>query len=296
MKKENKKQEVKIEKEASEKEEEIAIEDEKEVLAAEPVDVLSEDEIKAASDEGIAVQKIPTTAQFNIDSWVPKTKTGERVKEKQITDIDELLDTGKKILEAEIVDALIPDLSSDLLMIGQAKGKFGGGQRRVFRQTQKKTKEGNKPKFTTYAIVGDHDGHIGTGRGKSKETVPAREKAVRNAKRNIIKIRRGCGSWQCNCKTPHSLPFAVEAKCGSVKIKLIPAPKGTGLSVQKECAKMLKQAGIKDVWSKVEGQTKTAINLMDACFMALKKTTRTKLPDRYRNNLGVVEGSVKKRN
>ncbi len=52
------------------------------------------------------------------------------------------------------------------------------GSRRVFRQTQKKTKEGNKPKFSTYAVVGNKDGYVGLGFGKAKETVPAREKAV----------------------------------------------------------------------------------------------------------------------
>ncbi|MDP2750409.1 MAG: 30S ribosomal protein S5, partial [Nanoarchaeota archaeon] len=246
-------------------------EEEKEVFeASEVVDVISEEEIKAVSEDK-DVEKIKISSTFNAETWKPKTKTGMRVKNKEIVNIDQLLDEGKTILEAEIVDALIPNLTNDLLLIGQAKGKFGGGQRRIFRQTQKKTREGNKPKFTTYAIVGDQDGHIGSGRGKSKETVPAREKAIRNAKRNIIKIRRGCGSWQCNCKTPHSIPFAVEGKCGSVKLRILPAPKGTGLIVQKECAKMLKLAGIKDAWSEVEGQTGSAINLMDACFTALKQ-------------------------
>ena len=81
----------------------------------------------------------------------------------------------------EIVDILLPNLETDLLLIGQSKGKFGGGQRRVFRQTQKKTREGNKPKFSTIAIAGNKDGYVGIGYGKSKETVPAREKAFRSA-------------------------------------------------------------------------------------------------------------------
>ena len=47
------------------------------------------------------------------------------------TDIDEILDNGGVILEPEIVDSLLT-VESDLLLIGQSKGKFGGGQRRIF--------------------------------------------------------------------------------------------------------------------------------------------------------------------
>ena len=72
---------------------------------------------------------------------------------------------------------------------------------------KKKTKEGNKPKFATIAVIGNKNGYVGLGYGKAKETVPAREKAIRNAKLSIMKIRRGCGSWECGCKEPHSLTF-----------------------------------------------------------------------------------------
>lgn len=232
---------------------------------------------------------------FDKEGWNPKTSLGKKVKSGEISNIDQILDKREIILEHQIVDVLFPNLSTDLLMIGQAKGKFGGGQRRVFRQTQKKTKEGNKPKFGTMAIVGNEDGYIGIGYGKSKETVPAREKAIRNSKQNIIKIRRGCGSWQCGCKGAHTIPFAVEGKCGSVTIKLMPAPKGTGLCVEKECQKVLKLAGIKDVWSKTKGQTKTKINLIQACFSALKNLMEMKIPKKYENFIeGTSEKEIKK--
>ena len=52
-------------------------------------------------------------------------------------------------------------------------------------------------------------------------------------------IRRGCGDWGCFCGTAHSIPFAVEGKCSSVVVKLLPAPKGTGLVVESELKKML---------------------------------------------------------
>jgi small subunit ribosomal protein S5 len=223
--------------------------------------------------------------------WNPRTELGKKVKSKEITNIDLLLDMGMPIKEAEIAETLLP-LETELLLIGQAKGKFGGGQRRVFRQTQKKTKEGNKPKFSTMAVAGDKNGHVGIGFGKAKETVPAREKAIRNAKLRIFKIRRGCGSWQCGCGKPHSIPFAVSGKCGSVKITLMPAPKGKGLIVEKEVKKILEFAGIKDVWSKTLGQTKNKINLIHATETALKKLIETKIQSDHKKKLAIVEGCI----
>ncbi len=231
---------------------------------------------------------------FDKESWQPRTALGKRVKAGEIKDINEILDNGIHFMEAEIVDALVSNLEVDLLLIGQSKGKFGGGQRRVFRQTQKKTPEGNKPKFATYAVIGNKDGYVGIGYGKAKETVPAREKSFRSAKLNIIKIRRGCGSWECNCKTPHSIPFAVEGKVGSSYIKLMPAPKGAGLVAEKECAHILEMAGVKDVYSLTLGQSRTKINLINACMNALKMLMRTKVDPKYFEQLGVVEGAAEK--
>ncbi|MBW2993010.1 30S ribosomal protein S5 [Candidatus Woesearchaeota archaeon] len=237
----------------------------------------------------------PEKKKLDVESWKPKSEMGRKVKSGEIKDIDEMLDRGHKILEPEIVDILLPGLSTDLLLIGQSKGKFGGGQKRVFRQTQKKTREGNKPHFATCAISGNNNGYVGIGYGKSKETVPAREKAMRNSKLNIIKIKRGCGSWQCGCKEPHTIPYKVTGKCGSVIIKIMPAPKGTGLAIEKECGKILKAAGIKDVWSKTYGQTKTKINLISACIDAIKKLNDVKTGHEDVAVLGIVEGRIMKK-
>lgn len=235
-----------------------------------------------------------TKIEIQIPSeWTPKTDVGRKVHSGEITDIDVILDNGMAILEPEIVDSLVPELESELLLIGQAKGKFGGGQRRVFRQTQKKTREGNKPKFTTIAVIGNKDGYVGIGIGKSKETVPAREKALKNAKLNLFKIKRGSGSWESNSKEPNSIPFAVEGKCGSVEIKLMPAPKGKGLCVEKECSKILALAGIKDIWSKTQGQTKNKINLIKACEEALRNLSTTKVREKDITSLSIQEGRMK---
>jgi len=206
-----------------------------------------------------------------IASWIPKTTLGKEVKAGKIKDIDEIFERNLKIMEPEIVDKLLPGLEVELINIGQAKGKFGGGKRRPWRQTQKKTAEGNVPTFACMAVVGDKNGHVGVGYGKAKETVPAKQKAIRNAKLNLIKIKRGCGSFDCMCNEPHSIPMKVEEKIGSVRIKLIPAPKGTGLAIDDECKKVLRLAGIKDIYSKSFGQTRTKINMIKACVMALKK-------------------------
>ncbi|MGE0793270.1 MAG: 30S ribosomal protein S5 [Candidatus Woesearchaeota archaeon] len=227
-----------------------------------------------------------------LDLWVPKTELGKKVKSHEITNIDEILNEGKKILEPEITDSLLR-LENDLLLIGQAKGKFGGGQRRVFRQTQKKTREGNKPSFSTMALVGDKNGHVGVGFGKSRETVPAREKAIRQAKMNIISIRRGSGSWEDNSKEAHSIPFAVEGSCGSYRLILKPAPKGKGLVCDREIAKILSFAGIKNVWATSFGQTKNKINVITATMKALRKLSSTKTMPEHTGVLSIVEGSVK---
>jgi small subunit ribosomal protein S5 len=227
--------------------------------------------------------------------WVPKTRIGKQVAAGEITDIHELLDRAEPILEKEIVETLVPDLESDLLLVGQAKGKFGGGKRRAFRQTQKKTKEGNKPRFATLAVVGNKKGLVGLGYGKSKETVPAREKATRNAKLNIFKIRRGSGSWESRTSKPHSIPFAVEGKCGSVIVKLIPAPIGTGLKADHEIAKILMMAGIQDVWTKTFGQTRSKINLIKATENALRKLMTTKLQPIHYERLSVSEKYVEEK-
>lgn len=225
--------------------------------------------------------------------WVPKTQIGIKVKNGEIIDINTIFDSGHTIREAAIVDALLPSLESDMIMIGQSRGKFGGGQRRAFKQTQRKTSEGNKPSFATMAVVGNKNGYVGIGYGKSKETVPAREKAIRNAKLNLFKIARGCGSWECGCKTPHSIPFAVKGKNGSVEIILMPAPKGKGLVVEPEVAKILRMAGIKDVWSRTLGQTGTKTNLAWAAEEALRRLMKIKIAPEIAELTGIVEGTIR---
>ncbi|MEK6863102.1 MAG: 30S ribosomal protein S5 [Nanoarchaeota archaeon] len=251
----------------------------------EPVELSEMEEIKKE------IETVPAPES----AWKPKTALGRRVKGGAINDIDFIFDNGENILEAEITDTLLPNLEEDLLLIGQAKGKFGGGQRRIFKQTQKKTREGNKIHFKVCAVVGNRNGYVGVGVGKSKETVPARDKAKRIARINVIRIRRGCGSWESGVAEPNTIPFAVEGRCGSVRLKLMPAPKGKGLCIEKECAKVLALAGVKDIWSKTKGQTGTKLNLIFALMDALKKLSEVKVRPEHRGKLAIMEGKLKEK-
>ncbi len=265
-------------------------------------------EVDAEDDSGIAEDEkdIPevedakkpeevarvTEIPFDVEAWQPKTEVGKMVKAGHMTDLADLLSRGVKVLEPQVVDILLPRIESDLLLIGQAKGKFGGGQRRVFKQCQKKTREGNKPSFATAAVIGNKNGFVGLGYGKARETVPAREKAIRDAKRNVIMIKRGSGSWEGAGDYPNSIPFKVSGKCGSVTVDLLPAPTGTGLCIEPECAKILKLAGVQDVWSRTRGQAKTKINQIKACFEALKKLSSTKVRAEDEEKFRIVTGKI----
>jgi len=229
--------------------------------------------------------------EFDPSTWKPKTILGKKVKDGEIKDLNEIFDRGLKIMEPEIIDALLPNLETTLLSVGQSKGKFGGGKKSIWKQTQKKTKEGNKPKFSTLALVGNKNGYVGIGYGSSKETMPAREKAIRNAKLNLIRIKRGCGSWTCSCKEPHSIPFKVGGKCSSTRMELIPAPKGTKLCSEAECQQILNMAGIKDVYSKTRN-SKTKLNLVKACFDALKRLSKMKVKEDYIKKAGIKSGKI----
>jgi small subunit ribosomal protein S5 len=236
----------------------------------EKVEEKIEKEVEVEEEKLSEEEKRKKELEEKLVSWIPKTELGRLVKEGKIKNIDEILEKNRKIFEPEIIDALL-NLKVELIKIGQAKGKFGGGKRRIWRQTQKKSGEGNIPKFSALAVVGNMDGYLGIGMGKAKETLPAREKAIRKAKLNIFKVIRGCGSFECICNEPHSIPLKVEGKCSSVRVKLIPAPRGTGLVCDDEIKKIFRLAGIRDIYVKSSGQTRRKYNHVKAVIDALKK-------------------------
>ncbi len=226
-------------------------------------------------------------AQKEPKLWVPKTKLGRDVLAGKLKTFDEVLSTGIKIMETEIVDYFFPELQADFVMIGQSKGKFGGGARRAYKTTQKKIREGSRTKFSYIAIVGNGDGYIGVGKGSSRESLPAKESSIKAAKLSMIKVLRACGSWECGCGKPHSVPFQVEGKSSSVAVQLFPAPRGTGLVVHPEAKRLLTIAGITDAWSRTFGETRNRINLGYAVFDALRKTSVLSVPEEFAGKWGL---------
>jgi len=206
--------------------------------------------------------------------WVPKTRLGKAVMEGKIKSIDDILDKGLRIREPEIVDFLVPNIRAELALIGGRPGKGGGIERTPIRMTAKMHRSGRRYRTSAFAIVGNDDGIVGIGKGTGTEGRLAIRKAIEKAKISVTKIRRGCGSWECECGETHSIPFKTTGKCGSVLVTLLPAPKGIGLAVDDESKKILKLAGITDVWGKTLGNTGARFNLIRAMFNALKNLHR----------------------
>ncbi len=185
--------------------------------------------------------------------WVPRTRLGELVQQGLIT-LDKIFANNLVVKEKEIIDVLLPQLREDVVTI---------------KMVQQMTASGQRSKFKAVVLVGA-DGFIGVGSAKSREVGPAIRKAIDRAKLSVIPVLRGCGSGECGCGHTHSIPFKVEGKCGSVRIRLIPAPAGVGLACADKVKQVLKLAGIEDIWSKSFGDTRTSENLVKATFAALK--------------------------
>ena len=108
------------------------------------------------------------------------------------------------------------------------------------------------------------------GSAKAKQMREAIDKAIAEAKLNIIPVRLGCGSWECRCGKPHSVPMNTMGKAGSVEMTLIPAPRGTGLVAGDTAKIVLRLAGVKDVWTLSKGETRTKENMAKATLEALR--------------------------
>lgn len=194
--------------------------------------------------------------------WVPKTELGKLVQRGEVTSMEQVYEKNLAILEPEIVDYLVPNMKEEVLDV---------------RMVQRSTDSGRKGSFMVTAAVGNKDGFVGVGTGKGQEVRPTIERAVREAKKNIISITRGCGSWQCGCGEAHSMPFKTLGRYSSVSIELLPAPKGTGIVAGGTSKKILELSGVKDVWSKTKGNTRTVFNFGRATINALRQTRKRKI-------------------
>jgi len=216
---------------------------------------------------------------FNIDEWNPKSDIGRKVKNKEITSIEQIFEMGKPIIEDEIVDALLPDLREEVLNISM---------------TQRMSDNGRKSQFRAIAVVGDSHGHIGIGAGKAEEAKPSIETAVKDAKRNIISVPLGCGSWECGCKQKHTIPIKVMGKNGGVIVTLKPAPRGVGIAAHEVVRKVLGMAGVKDSWGFARGRTRSVYNTAMASYDALNSLNRMKFHKEWDTLLGTECKEVEK--
>jgi len=195
----------------------------------------------------------------------------------EITTMTAALESRLPLREAEIVDILLPDLKDEVIDINMV---------------QRMTDSGRRVRFAVTCIVGNGDGFIGVGRAKGKEVGPAIKKAIDNAKLNIIEVKRGCGSWECGCGQPHTLPFEVSGRTGSVTVFLKPAPRGISLAVGDVAKKLLTLAGVSDAWGFARGNTKTKVNYAMATFEALKMTARMRVTEEQASRLNIVPGPI----
>jgi len=219
-----------------------------------------------------AIQKEPMTIE-----WEPKTKLGKMVRSGQITTMGDALASGLPIREPELVDILLPEIDDEVIDVNMV---------------QRMTDSGRRVKFVITVAVGNKDGFIGFGQAKGKEVGSSIRKAINNAKLNIIEIRRGCGSWECGCGKPHTVPFAVYGKSGSVEITLKPAPRGLGLATGNVAKKILTLAGIEDCWAFTKGKTKTTVNYAKAVFNALQDNAEMRIMPYEKQKIGMVTGSI----
>ncbi|KAH3866821.1 hypothetical protein DPMN_029944 [Dreissena polymorpha] len=135
-------------------------------------------------------------------------------------------------------------------------------------------------KKMAFVAVGDHNGHVGLGVKCSKEVATAIRGAIILAKLSVIPVRRGY--WGNKIGTPHTVPCKVTGKCGSVLVRLIPAPRGTGIVSAEVPKKLLHMAGIEDCYTAARGCTATLGNFAKATFAAISQTYSYLTPDLWK--------------
>jgi len=142
---------------------------------------------------------------------------------------------------------------------------------------QKQTSAGQRTRFKAWVAVGDHKAHVGLGQKCAAEVGIAIKGAHVLAKMSLIPVRKGY--WGSMMGDPHTVPCKLTGKCGSCRVRLIPAPRGTGLVAATVTKKVLAMAGIEDVYCRSKGQTRTTGNFIVACFLALRKSYKILTPD-----------------
>ena len=193
--------------------------------------------------------------------WTPRTKLGMLVQSGKITSLSTIFEQGYRIREPEIVRTLLPDLKSEVISAGIV---------------QKQTDAGEVTRFVAIVAVGS-PGWFGVGRGKAMQMRSAIEKATTAALLNVIPVKLGCGSWECRCSRPHSVPYKIRGKAGSVRVEIMPGPRGLGLVAGETVRKLLSLAGVVDAWTKTFGSTNTPSSITNAVYDAFKNMHKLNL-------------------
>jgi len=188
------------------------------------------------------------------------------VSEKLIKRLEEIYLYSLPIKEFQIIDWFLGSKLKDEVM--------------KIMPVQKQTRAGQRTRFKAFVIVGDHEGHVGLGVKCAKEVATAIRGAIITAKLSIVPVRRGY--WGNKIGAPHTVPTKVTGKCGSVRVRLVPAPRGTGIVAARTPKKVLQYAGIEDVFTQTKGSTKTLGNFVKATFAALDNTYAYLTPDLWK--------------
>ena len=122
----------------------------------------------------------------------------------------------------------------------------------------KVTKGGRAFGFSAIVVVGDENGVVGHGLGKSKEVATAIAKAIEDAKKNLVRIPLNKGT----------LPHEQKGKYGGARLIIKPASQGTGVIASGAVRAVLEAVGIHDVLSKSQGSSNPH-NVVKATFDAL---------------------------
>ena len=116
--------------------------------------------------------------------------------------------------------------------------------------------------FAALTVVGDGDGRVGMGKGKSKEVPAAVQKAMEEARRNMTKVALKNGT----------IHHTVEGHHGAARVLMMPAPAGTGIIAGGPMRAVFEVLGITDIVAKSHG-TSNAYNMVRATLDALKRST-----------------------
>jgi small subunit ribosomal protein S5 len=118
---------------------------------------------------------------------------------------------------------------------------------------------GRRFSFSVALVAGDKKGSIGLGLGKAGDTALAINKALRNAKKNMIRL---------NLSKTMSIPHELSAKFSSSQVRLMPN-KGRGLVAGSVVRDIVKLSGIKDITGKIVSNSKNKLNNAKAVMSAL---------------------------